>query len=245
MVEDVRAWEDEEEALEDEPEVTLQAPAESARDFVHLHVHSEYSLLDGLTPVRGVVDEVKRRGMRAVALTDHGNLYGAIDFYTAARAQGIKPILGVEAYVSPRGMADRAGNQDRNYFHLVLLAKNGTGYQNLLKLVSAANLEGYYYKPRIDRELLEQHAEGLIALSACYSGEPSRAILDGDPRRAREAACWYRERFGGDYFLELQDHGIAEDRTVNAGLLELSRTLEIPVVATNDAHYARPDHANA
>src|ERR671929_1234174 len=214
MVEDVRAWWDEdaereaeaEEALEPErepqhghalaeraPQVEPTAPT---RDFVHLHVHSEYSLLDGLSPVREVVDVVKRGGMRAVALTDHGNLYGAIDFYTAARAQGIKPILGVEAYVSPRGMSDKAGAADRNYSHLVLLAKNITGYRNLLKLVSAANLEGYYYKPRFDRELLEQHAEGLVALSGCYSGEPSRAILDGDLSRARDAACWYRDRFG-------------------------------------------------
>src|SRR5919205_831018 len=246
MLEDVRAWWDEEEPLEaDEPQVTLEAPKQTSRDFVHLHVHSEFSLLDGLSPVRGVVDEVKRRGMRAVALTDHGNLYGAIDFYTTARAQGIKPILGVEAYVSPRGMADKAGAADRNYFHLVLLAKNGTGYRNLLKLVSAANLEGYYYKPRFDRELLEQHAEGLIALSACFSGEPSRAILDHDLKRARDAAGWYRERFGGDYYLEIQDHGIPEDQTVNAGLLELSRALDIPVVATNDAHYAVREQAAA
>src|SRR5919199_826355 len=236
---------DEDELLLDEqPEVAHAASGTASRDFVHLHVHSEYSLLDGLSPVRGVVDEVKRGGMRAVALTDHGNLYGAIDFYTAARAQGIKPILGVEAYVSPRGMGDKAGTQDRNYFHLVLLAKDAVGYQNLLKLGSAANLEGYYYKPRFDRELLAQHARGLIALSACYSGEPSRAILEGDPARAREAACWYRDLFGHDYFLELQDHDAPEDQTVNAGLLELSRALDIPVVATNDAHYARPDQAN-
>jgi DNA polymerase III subunit alpha len=245
MQEDVRAWWDEEETLEEEPQASQPEIQPAARDFVHLHVHSEFSLLDGLSPVRGVVDEAKRGGMRAVALTDHGNLYGAVDFYSIARAQGIKPILGVEAYVSPRGMADKAGAADRNYFHLVLLAKNLTGYRNLLKLVSAANLEGYYYKPRFDRELLEQHAEGLIALSACYSGEPSRAILDGDPVRAREAACWYRERFGTDYFLELQDHGIPDDQKVNAGLLELSRALDIPIVATNDSHYTRKQDATA
>src|SRR5919202_3085808 len=163
MLANVRAWWDEEEPREpDEPEVTLEAPKQTARDFVHLHVHSEFSLLDGLSPVRGVVDEVKRGGMRAVALTDHGNLYGAVDFYSLARAQGIKPILGVEAYVSPRGMADKAGAADRNYFHLVLLAKNLDGYKSLLQLVSAANLEGYYYKPRIDREMLAEHATGLI-----------------------------------------------------------------------------------
>ena len=247
----VRAWWDEEDALEEvEPSEEPTAPAEPPRakpqkDFVHLHVHSEFSLLDGLSTVRNVVEEVRRGGMRSVALTDHGHLYGAIDFYSAARAAGIKPILGVEAYVSPRGMADKAGNQDRNYFHLVLLAKDVEGYHSLLQLVSAANLEGYYYKPRVDRGMLEQHARGLIALSGCYSGEPSRAILDGDPARAREAAAWYREVFGTDYYLELQDHGNSEDQIVNAGLLELSRALDIPVVATNDSHYARPEQADA
>ena len=249
---DVRAWwdeDDEDYAGPDEPEPpsspVVEPQSQAARDFVHLHVHSEFSLLDGLSPVKNVVDTVKRNGMRAVALTDHGNLYGAIDFYTHARSQGIKPILGVEAYVSPRGMADKVGNQDRNYFHLVLLVKNVEGYQNLIKLVSRANLEGYYYKPRIDRALLAEHARGLIALSACYSGEPSRAILEGDPQKAREAAGWYREVFGEDYFLELQDHGNADDQTVNTGLLELHRTLGIPIVATNDSHYAAQDKASA
>src|SRR5205807_4205384 len=134
-----------------------------------------------------------RNGMRAIALTDHGNLYGAIDFYSQARSAGIKPILGVETYVSPRGMSDKLGSQDRNYFHLVLLAKNLDGYHNLIKLVSRASLEGYYYKPRIDRALLAEHANGLIALSACYSGEPSRAILENDVQRAKEAANFYKE----------------------------------------------------
>ncbi|HET6317317.1 MAG TPA: DNA polymerase III subunit alpha, partial [Chloroflexota bacterium] len=217
----------------------------AARDFVHLHVHSEYSLLDGLSPVKYIVDTVKRGGMRAVALTDHGNLYGAIDFYSHARSSGIKPILGVEAYVSPRGMADKIGAQDRNYFHLVLLAKNGEGYQNLIKLVSRANLDGYYYKPRFDRALLAEHAKGLIALSACYSGEPSRAVLEGDMAKASEAAGWYREVFGEDYFLELQDHGNDDDKRVNEGLLELHKLLNIPVVATNDSHYAIPSLAPA
>src|SRR6266545_4312327 len=246
---DVRAWWDEDEedlaSLEEpEPSAPLAQP-QASKDFVHLHVHSEYSLLDGLSPVKNIVDTVKRGGMRAVALTDHGNLYGAIDFYTHAKSQGIKPILGVEAYVSPRGMSDKVGNQDRNYFHLVLLVKNLEGYQNLVKLVSRANLEGYYYKPRIDRALLAEHAKGLIALSACYSGEPSRAILEGDLNRAREAAGWYREVFGDDYFLELQDHGNADDQTVNTGLLEIHRASGIPVVATNDSHYALATQASA
>jgi DNA polymerase III subunit alpha len=216
-----------------------------AHDFVHLHVHSEFSLLDGLSPVKQIVEATRRHGMRAVALTDHGNLYGAIDFYTNAKNAGIKPILGVETYVSPRGMSDKLGNQDRNYFHLVLLAKNVEGYHNLIKLVSRASLEGYYYKPRIDRSLLAEHANGLIALSACYSGEPSRAILENDTQRAREAANFYRELFKEDYFLELQDHGNADDQTVNRGLIELHNELGIPLVVTNDTHYAFREQAKA
>jgi len=253
-LEDVRAWWDEDaeidpeayEPAEDTREAAAApASAPTAQDFVHLHVHSEFSLLDGLSPVKKIVETVKRNGMRAVALTDHGNLYGAIDFYTYARNAGIKPILGVETYVSPRGMADKLGSQDRNYFHLVLLAKNLDGYHNLLKLVSRASLEGYYYKPRIDRALLAEHANGLIALSACYSGEPSRAILESDFARANEAAGWYREIFGEDYFLELQDHGNPDDQVVNAGLIELSKTIGVPLVVTNDSHYAVASEADA
>ena len=253
-LDNVRAWWDEdadidaetyEPAEEPAPAETEPPPVAPAHDFVHLHVHSEFSLLDGLSPVKHIVDTIKRNGMRAVALTDHGNLYGAIDFYSYARSAGVKPILGVETYVSPRGMSDKLGSQDRNYFHLVLLAKNLEGYRNLIKLVSRASLEGYYYKPRIDRALLAEHARGLIALSACYSGEPSRAILESDIQRAREAAGWYREVFGEDYFLELQDHGNAEDQRVNAGLLELHNQLSIPLVVTNDSHYAQPHQADA
>jgi DNA polymerase-3 subunit alpha len=253
-LENVRAWWDEDAELDpetyepaDEPTPNLPEPTPTApsQDFVHLHVHSEFSLLDGLSPVKHIVDAAKRNGMRSVALTDHGNMYGAIDFYSYAKSAGVKPILGVETYVSPRGMADKLGTQDRNYFHLVLLAKNLDGYHNLIKLVSRASLEGYYYKPRIDRALLAEHAKGLIALSACYSGEPSRAILESDFSRARDAAGWYREVFGEDYFLELQDHGNSDDQTVNAGLLELHKQLGIPLVATNDSHYALPEQANA
>jgi DNA polymerase III subunit alpha len=253
-LDNVRAWWDEDDDIDAEtyepadepaPAEPEPPPAAPAQDFVHLHVHSEFSLLDGLSPVRHIVDTVKRSGMRAVALTDHGNLYGAIDFYSFARSAGVKPILGVETYVSPRGMSDKLGNQDRNYFHLVLLAKNLEGYRNLIKLVSRASLEGYYYKPRIDRALLAAHARGLVALSACYSGEPSRAILESDLERAREAAGWYREVFGEDYFLELQDHGNADDQRVNAGLIELHHQLGIPLVATNDSHYAQAHQADA
>src|ERR1051326_1574235 len=260
-LDNVRAWWDEDADIDPDAYEPTDAPAvetaQAARaeepnggsapeqDFVHLHVHSEFSLLDGLSPVKRIVETVKRQGMRAVALTDHGNLYGAIDFYTYARNAGIKPIIGVETYVSPRGMSDKGGSQDRNYFHLVLLAKNLDGYQNLLKLVSRASLEGYYYKPRIDRALLAEHAAGLIALSACYSGEPSRAILESDFERAKEAAGWYREVFGEDYFLELQDHGNSDDQVVNAGLIELNRRLGIPLVVTNDSHYTVRDEAKA
>jgi DNA polymerase-3 subunit alpha len=259
-LDNVRAWWDEDadidpDAYEPEapPEAAPEEAAESptapaaapAQDFVHLHVHSEFSLLDGLSPVKRIVETAKRQGMRAIALTDHGNLYGAIDFYSYARSAGIKPILGVETYVSPRGMADKGGSQDRNYFHLVLLAKNRDGYQNLLKLVSRASLEGYYYKPRIDRDLLAEHAGGLIALSACYSGEPSRAILESDFLKARDAAAWYREIFKDDYFLELQDHGNPDDQVVNAGLIELNKQLGIPLVVTNDSHYTLPEEAAA
>ena len=188
-LDNVRAWWDEDtdidpDTYEPSDEAAPEAPQSpqipTEKDFVHLHVHSEFSLLDGLSPVRHIVDTVKRGGMRAVALTDHGNMYGAIDFYSYAKSAGVKPILGVETYVSPRGMSDKLGSQDRNYFHLVLLVKNLEGYQNLIKLVSRASLEGYYYKPRIDRALLAEHARGLVALSACYSGEPSRAILESD-----------------------------------------------------------------
>ena len=258
-LENVRAWWDEDsveidvdayeppEESANEPHEPLQSEpkAQPEQDFVHLHVHSEFSLLDGLSPVKRIVDTVKRHGMRAVSLTDHGNLYGAIDFYSYAKSQGVKPIIGVEAYVSPRGMSDKRGNQDRNYFHLVLLAKNLEGYHNLIKLVSRASLEGYYYKPRIDRALLAEHAKGLIALSACYSGEPSRAILESDFARARDAATWYREVFGEDYFLEIQDHGNPDDQVVNNGLIQLHKELGIPLVATNDSHYAVPEEAKA
>jgi DNA polymerase-3 subunit alpha len=254
-LENVRAWWDEDAELDpesydgveaiEEPSSPEPPPTAPSQDFVHLHVHSEFSLLDGLSPVKHIVDAAKRNGMRSVALTDHGNMYGAIDFYSYAKSAGVKPILGVETYVSPRGMSDKVGTQDRNYFHLVLLAKNLEGYHNLIKLVSRASLEGYYYKPRIDRALLAEHANGLIALSACYSGEPSRAILESDFNRAKEAAGWYREVFGKDYFLELQDHGNPDDQTVNAGLLELHKQVGIPLVATNDSHYALPEQANA
>ena len=213
---------------------------------MHLHVHSEFSLLDGLSPVKHIVDTAKRHGMRAVALTDHGNLYGAIDFYSYAKNAGIKPIIGVETYVSPRGMSDKVGSQDRNYFHLVLLAKNLEGYHNLLKLVSRASLEGYYYKPRIDRALLAEHANGLIALSACYSGEPSRAILESDlasaPRRRGLVSRGLRRGLLPRAPGPRQSGRPGGQR---AGCSSCSKQLGIPLVATNDIalHAARGSRA--
>jgi DNA polymerase-3 subunit alpha len=217
----------------------------SRTDFVHLHLHSEYSLLDGLSGVEELAERARQLGMPAMALTDHGALYGAIDFYEACKERGVKPIVGLEAYVSPRGMKQRDAQQDRQYFHLVLLAKDETGYRNLLKLVTAAHLDGFFYKPRIDRELLAAHREGLIALSGCYNGEPSRAILEDQPERARAAAVWHKEVFGQDYYLELQDHANDEDRKVNRGLIELSRELDLPLVVTNDSHYTLKEQAPA
>jgi DNA polymerase-3 subunit alpha len=211
-------------------------------DFVHLHVHSEYSLLDGLGSVEQIVKRVREYGMPAIALTDHGAMYGVIDFYSAAQEQGIRPIIGVEAYVAPHSRHDRRPKIDQNPYHLVLLAKDLTGYRNLMKLTTAAHLEGFYYRPRIDRELLEAHHEGLICLSACLSGEVPRLILQGDLAGARRVAAWYKEVFGpGNYYLELQHHDMPEQEVVNRELLAISRELAIPVVATNDVHYILPE----
>ena len=213
--------------------------------FVHLHLHSEYSLLDGLSRVEEMVGQAAKLGMPAMALTDHGVLYGAIDFYQYAKAKGIKPIIGVEAYIAPRGMTDRA-SQDRQYSHLVLLARDNDGYQNLLKLVTRSHLEGYYYRPRIDRDLLASHAKGLIALSACPSGEVARGILRDDLDAAREAANAYREIMGPDgFWLELQAHGLVEpnEAKIMRAKLQLSRETGIPVVATNDVHYTNREGA--
>src|SRR5574341_435538 len=209
-------------------------------DFVHLHVHSEYSLLDGAAQLEKLVDRAKELKFPAIALTDHGNLFGAIDFYLAAQKAGIKPILGCELYVAPGGRKER-GSQDGGYEganHLTVLVRNRTGYKNLVKLVSRAFLEGFYYKPRVDRELLAQHADGLLVLSGCLNSEVSRLLLAGDEGKAQETAGWYQEVFGKDhYFMEIQAHGIPDQHQVNRGILKLSRALDLPVVATNDVHY--------
>ncbi|MCR4892203.1 MAG: DNA polymerase III subunit alpha [Lachnospiraceae bacterium] len=207
--------------------------------FVHLHTHTEYSLLDGSNKIKEYVARVKSMGMNAAAITDHGVMFGVIDFYKAALEAGIKPILGCEIYVAPGSRFDReAGTGDDRYYHLVLLAENNTGYQNLMKIVSIGFTEGYYYKPRVDMEVLERYHQGIIALSACLAGEIPRNIVRGFRKEAREAALRYQEIFGKDnYFLELQDHGIDMQKTVNRELLSMSKELDIPLVATNDIHY--------
>ncbi len=211
--------------------------------FAHLHVHTEYSLLDGANKIKEYVKQVKKLGMTAAAITDHGVMYGVIDFYRAAKAEGINPVIGCEVYVAPNSRFDRelTGGDDR-YYHLVLLAENNTGYANLTKIVSKGFTEGYYYKPRVDMELLEQYHEGLIALSACLAGEVPRYIQKGLMDEAKKCARRYQEIFGKDnYFLEMQDHGIPAQQTVNAALLQIAKELDIPLVCTNDVHYTYED----
>ncbi len=207
--------------------------------FAHLHVHTEYSLLDGSNKIKEYVARVKALGMDSAAITDHGVMYGVIDFYRAAREAGIKPIIGCEVYVAPNSRFDKelTGGEDR-YYHLVLLAENNTGYANLMKIVSKGFTEGYYYKPRVDMEVLNRYHEGIIALSACLAGEVQRYIMKGMVDEAKKAALKYQACFGeGNYFLELQDHGLAEQKQVNTVLMNMSRELGIPLVATNDVHY--------
>ncbi|MDO4294304.1 MAG: DNA polymerase III subunit alpha, partial [Eubacteriales bacterium] len=213
--------------------------------FAHLHVHTEYSLLDGSNKIKEYVKRVKELGMTAAAITDHGAMYGVIDFYRAAREEGIHPILGCEVYVAPNSRFDRelTGGEDR-YYHLVLLAENNKGYENLSRIVSRGFTEGYYYKPRVDLEVLREYHEGIIALSACLAGEVPRYIQKGLIDEAKKSALKYQEIFGKDnYFLELQDHGIPEQQTVNAALLQISRELDIPLVCTNDVHYTYAEDA--
>ena len=213
--------------------------------FTHLHVHTEYSLLDGSNKIKEYVSRVKELGMNSAAITDHGVMYGVIDFYKAARAAGIKPVLGCEVYVAPGSRFDRElSHGDDRYYHLVLLAENNQGYQNLMKIVSKGFVEGYYYKPRVDMEVLETYHEGIIALSACLAGEVQRYLVRGLYEEAKETACKYEKCFGkGNFFLELQDHGIPDQKTVNAGLMRMSEETGIELVATNDVHYTYAEDA--
>src|SRR3989441_7075580 len=217
-------------------------------EFVHLHVHSEYSLLDGAAQLEKLVAKAKELRFPAIALTDHGNLFGAIDFYIAAQKAGVKPILGCELYVAPGGRRER-GSQDGGYEGanpLAVLLRNRTGYQNLVKRVSRAFLEGFYYKPRVDRELLARHADGLLVLSGCLNSEVSRLLSAGDDTKARETAGWYQEVFGKDfYFMEVQSHGIEEQARVTEGTVRIARELGAPLCGTNDSHYVDAGHAKA
>ena len=212
--------------------------------FVHLHVHTEYSLLDGACRIGSMMDRVKELGQSAIAITDHGVMYGCIDFYKAAKAAGVKPIIGCEVYVAPRSMSDRVFGVDNEANHLVLLCKNRKGYENLCKLVSLAFIDGFYSKPRVDMALLEQYHEGLIALSACLAGAIPQRILGEDYQGAKEYALKLAQMFGeGNFYLELQDHGIEEQKQVNRGVMRLARETGLPLVVTNDAHYLRKEDA--
>lgn len=214
------------------------------KNFTHLHVHTEYSLLDGFSRVKTLVKRAKEKGMSAVAITDHGCMFGAIDFYKAAKAEGIKPIIGCEVYTAPRKLTDKDPNYDKHQGHLVLLAKDMTGYKNLIKIVSKSYVDGFYYKPRTDMDELKKHSQGLIALSACLAGDVPRAIMNGNYDKARKLAMEYRDIFGnGNYYLEIQDHGLPEQKQVNTEVVRLSRELNIPLVATNDVHYVDKDDA--
>jgi DNA polymerase-3 subunit alpha len=221
-------------------------------NYVHLHNHTQYSLLDGLTKVGPLIDFVKENGMHAVAKTDHGTLSGTIEFYKEAKAKGIKPIVGIELYVAARKHTDKDSQKDKNRFHIILLAMNQIGYQNLMRLSTIANLEGFYYHPRIDHELLEKYNEGMIAMSACMGGEIGSYINEGQDKKAEEIALWYKKVFSDRYYLEVQDHGHPENpmankeqNMVNNKIIKLAEKLDIPAVATVDAHYLKPEDQEA
>ena len=209
-------------------------------DFVHLHIHSEFSLLDGAIRIKDLPIRAKELGMKSIAITDHGVMYGVIDFYKACKKEGIKPIIGCEVYVATKSRFDKEP-EDKKYNHLILLAKNNQGYKNLSKLVSIGFIDGYYYKPRIDLEVLEKYSEGLICLSGCLAGAVNQEILNGNMEKAEEKALWYKRVFKDDYYLELQNNGIKEQVMVNQKLVQIARKLDIPIVATNDAHYLKKE----
>ncbi len=214
------------------------------KDFIHLHVHTEYSLLDGFSRLDKLIGRAKELNMQAIAITDHGCMFGDIDFYKKAKKAGIKPVIGCEVYTAARGLRDKDPNYDKRYGHLVLLAENMTGYKNLIKLVSTSYVEGFYYKPRVDIEELRKHSEGIIALSACLAGDVSNNILNRNYEEAKKFALLYREIFGeNNFYLEIQDHHLPEQKEVNAGLVKLSKETGIPLVATNDLHYVNKGDA--
>ena len=213
-------------------------------EFTHLHIHTEYSLLDGACRIKQLMERCKELGMTSIAMTDHGAMYGAVDFYKACKENGINGIIGCEVYVAQRTRFDKVHGLDSERYHLVLLCENETGYRNLIKMVSAAWTEGFYTKPRIDHDLLMQHHEGLICLSACLAGEIPQALLKDDYEKAKEIAIWYRDLFGKDnYFLEIQDHDLPEQKRTNPLIIKLAREIGVGLVATNDAHYIRKEDA--
>ena len=215
------------------------------KNFVHLHLHTGYSLLDGEGKIKQVVARAKELGMSSIAITDHGVMYGCVDFYKAAKEAGIKPILGCEVYVVAKSMKTKSNEDGNGTHHLVLLVKNETGYNNLMKIVSTASIDGFYYKPRVDHEFLKQHSEGIIALSACLGGEVQSCILNEQIEKAKEAALFYKDTFKDGFYLELQYHGVDEERKVNGVLVQMSKELDIPLVATNDVHYIKQEDAKA
>jgi len=215
-----------------------------ADSFVHLHTHTVYSLLDGFSNIKKLVKRAKEMEMPALAITDHGTMFGVIEFYNAAREAGIKPIIGVETYMAARGMSDRDSKLDKKSSHLLLLAENEVGYKNLLKITSAAQMDGFYYYPRIDHDFLAAHSEGLIATSGCMSAEIPRTLLDENPEEAVRKMNWYYDVFGPDrFYVELQQHNIAELVGLNKKLVEMGAKYSAKFVATNDVHYIEPDDA--
>lgn len=210
-------------------------------EFVHLHVHSEYSLLDGMCRIKDIPKRAKELGMKAIALTDHGVMFGSAIFFQECQKQGIKAITGCEMYIAPRSRFEKDAGRDDKYNHLILLVKNKKGYQNLIKLVSIGFTEGFYSKPRIDKEILKEYSDGLICLSACLAGELPKAILNDDMEKAEEIALWYKGIFGEDYYLEIQNNGLREQIMVNQKLIKLAKKLDISLVATNDAHYLKKE----
>lgn len=215
--------------------------------FTHLHTHSHYSLLDGLAKIDQLLDACQELKMSSLALTDHGTMYGAVEFFEKAKKRGVKPIIGCEMYLAPNGMLNKRPNIDKQRFHLVLLVKNQEGYRNLVKLVTKAHLEGFYYKPRIDKELLKKYSSGLIGLSACIAGEVPRAVINGDMEKAERTALEYQGIFGkGNFYLELQHHpNIKEYPAANKGVIEIAQKNDIPLIATNDVHYVKPEDSEA
>ena len=208
------------------------------KDFVHLHLHTNYSLLDGACSIKELAKRLKQLGMKSAAITDHGVMYGVVDFYKTLKAEGIKPIIGCEVYMAKHKMSDMRPKIDDDQYHLVLLAKNNEGYKNLMKIVSTGFIDGFYYKPRIDMDVLREHSRGLIAMSACLAGKIPQLLLLGEYIEAKNLAIEFEEVFGkGNFFLEIQDHGILEQKKVNEHLISMGRELDIPLVATNDVHY--------